>query len=411
MQPEIEDLFDQAQGLGALINETARLLRARKEDRENDAEASSDELAAENRLHFVLCDCKVRLREMKRNFAPLQKCDGDVSITQLRDLFNFDPNTEFWKKQQDGIEWQHRTISVALQMLEFHRSRGERSRREAERAHFVQLANLLQECRNLPPGGPPGGPVSPENEMDEQVEVEYSDSGGNGALEQDVVRTGHSGAADDDPIDTPISKSAQISSNSTRAPSQEAVRSDSLMTAVKMKNPRTQIGRVRALLRTEEICVRDGDDWTLLHHAVLQENVPLLRLLLQQPKICERAYLDARNSSGHTALMESSKRSDHQRGSQLAHLLLEHNCDVNVFDDSEQRRSALYFVVQRPANDYSISVANALLVRKADVLPILKGLPDKKGYPEVNKAVEQIKRQRKANRGSLSKRLIGNVLH
>lgn len=398
----LDDLLDQVQGLGALINDTSRLLRARKEDRENDAEATPDELAAENRLYSVLCDCKIRLREMKRTFNPLQNVDGKVPTSELPDILHFDLDVDgFFKKQQDRIEWQHRTISIALQMLEFYRSRGERAR-------LAHLVELLQECRNLPPGGPPSGPISLNNEVAEP-ETPSRQSGETGMPEPEYYRNDNSGASDD-PIDSPISGAGEPLFGSTGAPSHEAVRSDTLMTVVKMKNPDTQIRRVREELRnssTEDICVRDDDQWTLLHHAVLQENVPLLKLLLRKSEICDSSYLNAVNSSGHTALMEACKRARHERGSKLAHLLLEHGCEVNVVDGTKQKRSALYFIVELSANDYSISVANALLERKADVSSIYENLSHKKGYPKVNKAVEEYRRQ---TRGSFGDRLLGNVL-
>lgn len=182
-----------------------------------------------------------------------------------------------------------------------------------------------------------------------------------------------------------------------------------------MKEVRTRnIDEVRRLLESsspEEIRVRDENDWTVLHHAVLQGDVPMLKLLLQRSEICDPEYLNARNRSGCTALMDACRKADQERWSRLAHILLEFDqCKVNIKDDTDQERSALYFVVERPANKSSTSVANALLKKKADILPVFEGLSHNTGYPEVNKAIQALKQRRKQSRGSFRSIFQGNAI-
>lgn len=405
--PEVDDLLYHIRGLGALINETARLLRARREDREENAEATPNELAAENWLRSVVYECLLRLRQMKRTFVPLKNVRDEVPVTQMQDTLGLDPNTGFFKKQQAEIEWQHRNITVALQMLDFHRNRGDRARFETERAEFAQLVQLLQERLAQIPENQLSDPVA----LDETTDVETvpSHSGETGMPEPDEHINYGSGAGDD-PIDSPISGNGEAIFGSTGEPSHEEVESSNILEEIRKRN----IDKVEQILETsppENIRVRDKDDWTVLHYAVLQGDVSLLELLLQRPEIRDPEYLNAKNSSGYTALMDACRKADQARWSKLAHLLLGvDQCEVNIRDDTDQKRSALYLVVERPPNKSSTSVANALLNKNADIVPVFEGLPHNTGYAEVNKAIQALKQRRRQARGSFRGIFQGNAI-
>lgn len=416
-QPEAKKLLGQIHSLRVLTINIESKLRSRDENRKNGLHTTSDEAVADRGLYVSMFRCRTQLRDMKGELAPLRDVDSTASATTIRDRFGFVLDTGLFQKHGLELEWQIRTISLVLDMLDYcpcsHDGEDRPTNYWSDRARFVELANLLQECHDLPPEGPPSGTLSPANEKTEEEEEATFGH----VQAATILGTSHDHREDDhsrsqDAIDTPIIEDEQNPVDLPDSASREdvaAASTTSLMTIVKRKHPRTQLQRVKKRLERdppENVCVYDEDDWTVLHHAVLQENPALLELLLQDPRISEADYLNARNVQGHTALMEACKRADHEKGSRTAHLLLERECDVNAIDDSQQERSALYFVVQRPGNKYSIPVADALLSKGASLEPVVKGLPEKLGaYPSVNEAANGLNREDRRDRGSLAGRV------
>lgn len=125
----------------------------------------------------------------------------------------------------------------------------------------------------------------------------------------------------------------------------------------------------------------DGDDWTLLHHAVSSFSYDVLVLILQRN--CRNFLsldLEARSFQGMTALMLVAQNYSDSRHYALAKALIEHGAKVNSVDGVG--RCALFFAIDRPRTAERERFARLLLDNSADVDILLKKNPRRvREYP------------------------------
>jgi len=105
------------------------------------------------------------------------------------------------------------------------------------------------------------------------------------------------------------------------------------------------------------------DRWSMLHHAVNSNAFDVLLTLLSS-KHKDKINIEAKSSSGGTALLFAAERASKPQSHALAEALLRKNADANATDSFG--RSALYFATNGPRNDERESLVRLLLRYGAD---------------------------------------------
>lgn len=107
----------------------------------------------------------------------------------------------------------------------------------------------------------------------------------------------------------------------------------------------------------------NADRWSMLHHAVNSNAFDVLLTLLSS-KHKDKINIEAKSSTGGTALLLAAERASKPQNHALAEALLRKNADVNATDSFG--RSALYFATNGPRNLERENFVRLLLKYGAD---------------------------------------------
>lgn len=390
-KPEAQKWLDKVANLRILAGEIQNMLRARAGDRRLDHDASQDGLVIEAWLKASVCRCKQCLVQMKSKLLPLCDIGPNFNMNSLPERIKFVFDVDFIRTQQKELKWQVQNISVALHLLDHYD-------RRRDRALIMETVVLLRE--SLTQTRSQGAGVSTEDDDDEQfssaIQTPVEGQPPLPAVQLTDMQLPEMDLDDINYVDDNEDLLQRLSGSNSEYDSLDSqnqsresvlrVADQPLMVAVKMKN----VERVIGLLSTtsdDEVCVYDEDEWTVLHHAILQNSPHMLNILLQQPQLRAPEYLNKQNWQRQTALMDAAKRADRKRGLKMVKLLLEYNADVNILDEAD--RGALHWVVDRPPDPTGCSdeAAKLLLHKGAKVEPLESTVDDQqlKKYPGVRR--------------------------
>jgi len=102
----------------------------------------------------------------------------------------------------------------------------------------------------------------------------------------------------------------------------------------------------------------NADKWSMLHHAVNSNAIDTLVTLLSS-KHKDKIDIEARSSTGRTALLLAAERASKPQNHALAEVLLRKDADANATDSCG--RSALYFATNGPRNNERENFVRLLL--------------------------------------------------
>lgn len=141
-----------------------------------------------------------------------------------------------------------------------------------------------------------------------------------------------------------------------------------------------------------DITAKHAEQWTVLHHAAHKLDHFAVRQILEIEARTE--FLNAKTDQGFTALMYAARLSSAESSVMVARELLEGGCDVNVADESEDHRTALYLVVEDSKTDTRQMWVELLLDKGARIAPIQKRIPKRfENYPILAKKLKEQKQQ------------------
>ena len=120
-----------------------------------------------------------------------------------------------------------------------------------------------------------------------------------------------------------------------------------------------------------DLTIIDANKWTLLHHAADQLDQPATHHILEAESSPD--FVDAKTSEGLTALMYVAGQAGINGSYETAAELISKRCDVNLKDDSEDKRTALWFAVNGSAEGQRKRLVDLLVNSGAVTAPILDG--------------------------------------
>lgn len=340
-RPEAQRWLEQCQDLEKLAIGVKRELKARAKERQQGREATKHELAIERVLRSSIRRCERCLEQMTKKLQPLNDITDDKSLKSVPQKCKFVFEQDFIDGQQNQIDRQIRNISLAFHLLDYSDRRSERTERQAESARLQQTLHLLeQRLANLERTNTEGQSSLVSDDSLEVAEEEFRGRSPPAEEGREVdVDDGSSINLDDSDSDDSTSDSRNVSRESIV----QVVR-PRLREAIQMN----EIEASKAFLadmEDDELPIKDEDNWTLLHYAVLV-HPKIMHALLQRSSIQSPDYLNAQNNAKQTALMDACKKADSQSGYTMVEMLLKHGADAKIKDNIH--RTALHFTIGRP---------------------------------------------------------------
>ena len=156
-----------------------------------------------------------------------------------------------------------------------------------------------------------------------------------------------------------------------------------LMSAVKKREEAEVVTLLARSNRRKSLFAVDLDEWTVLHHAARWKSPIMLKNLLDTDLRDEHDLLNRKSRQGHTALMAAARHAGSPEATEMAKLLLNSGCDVNVVNTSGQ--TALSCATEDPPNGHSEELVRLLLDRGADVMLVAEDMDKRarKRWPDI----------------------------
>ena len=341
----------------------------------------------EARIFKSVDECRQSLEIMTKKLGPIHRSSEQSlrhTIPQaVRYLFTKDEILV----QEKAIGDHHSEISLSLTLILCHDQTAIYEQGKATRQDISSIRELLEIVLRVQALDVRG--LSPPSSEQSEIQDRSASSTGN--------PSSHSQASDDDEDDDAVSIDELRTQYPARLPDNPGQSLEPaenlLLAAVK----RDKLHDVRRLLDrpeyTDALRAVDLDDWTVLHHAARRNDPSMLRVLLDAGLKDEINFLNRKSRQGHTALMGVARHAGTPQAIEMAQLLLDAQCDVNVKDDSGQ--TALGCAIEDPPIVPESEELVQLLLRGdrgANVMLVAPYMNDnaRRRWPEID---EQIRRQ------------------
>ncbi len=133
-----------------------------------------------------------------------------------------------------------------------------------------------------------------------------------------------------------------------------------------------QADRVQQLISEgQDATIEDPYKWSLLHHSTHLVDVQTTFALLEAPSL--RELVDAKTRDCFTALMHVAGQADADGSWEIAEALIRSGSDVNIQDESEDKRTALWWAVDGSYSTNRERLINILVRAGANVDSVRSG--------------------------------------
>ena len=400
-EAEANALRHRTEHLGYLAKSVGKVLKLRKK-RQGSVEPPSAEKDVLKSIKDSLVECRTCLKSLCDQLKPYDGVNERGTLENLGVGFKFVNSEPFIKSQLSIINTHLQNLTLSVTLLNSLDHIDSTRQLQDQNRYMREVRTLL-----LTVVRQAGDEQSSLAELAQESQVDLIDSRDSPQLTEE-----------DSSADDTASEESEAEVDLTKRCKEcwkrnLPVPDTPLAIAVKHR----QAGVVRGILESsEEVDVKaaDAEDWTLLHYAAHNTDLETLSALLECSVGRAPEFVNATSKEGQTALMQVAKQADTDQSLELAKALIDHECDINIEDDSnigklgdDDRivgRSALYFVIDGPKTPNREKLVELLVGKGAKTGPVQQTYPEKAKYYSALQN-ETPKKPRTSSTGSISNRV------
>ena len=398
-EAEAQALRHGIEHLGTLAQSVGKVLRHRREQR-GKVEPPSAEKDVLKTTKESLVECRTCLKLLCDQLKPYDDGRGRGTLEKMSAGFKFVNSEPFIRSQLSIINTHLQNLTLSVTLLNSLDHIDSTRQLQEQNRYIREVRTLLQAVVRR--AGDEQSSLAELYEVD-IAEVRDSDQ----ALEDQISEDDTAGEENDAEIDV-TRRCEECWKRNLPVP-------DSPL-AIAVKHKEADI--VRGILESPEVVdirIRDAEDWTLLHYAAHNADLETLSALLESSVGRAPEFVNATSKEGQTALMQVAKQADTDQSLELAKVLIDHGCDLDIEDDSDIGnsseegsaigRSALYFIIDGPKTPNRERLVELFVGKGANKTIIQETYPEKAAYYPALREESQ-----KRDRGSSTSSITGRVM-